>query len=311
MKKILKNFILLACFSLPFVASAQNKWLGELSLSTLDCEAKQVCYNVNIRGNTLEDWALGDQNYRLFFDAANVSVVSVQSFLPEGAYGKAQIREVLELANQGQEEYSPLDLIDENLGFLDFSIVAFAKENPAAAVKVSRSEPMAVAEVCFSVSDEMLEEGEENAMNIYFSRPETSGMITKQYSVISEIDGMNHTAGTSATAFSDINYNIGTDAQLAKICNSGSKMMSRDMISLYPNPVNQGGFINYDLKVAGIEGVHTISLYDVSGKIISVYEDLPEDNNRFQLDAAIASGTYYVKVKSESSVVNATFTVVE
>lgn len=313
MKNIVKNIIIFSCLALPFISSAQSKWIGELKLSSLDCKAKEVCYNVNIRGNESTPWSLGDQNYRLFYDAANISIISVKSLLPTGAYGSAQIREVLELANQGQEDYSPLDLIDYNLGFLDFSILAYAKENPETAVKLTVAEPMPVAEVCFSVSQQMLEEGQENAMNVYFSRPETSGQITNQYTVISEIDAINHTIGTKASAFSDISYHVGADAQLAALCElSSSKTIGlrKNIVSVFPNPVGKGGTINYSLEAAELKGEHTISIYDLRSKLISTYKKLPTENTQIQLDEKFATGTYFMQIQFENRVLNASFTVV-
>jgi len=312
MNNFIKNISIFVCLLLPIFSIGQSKWFGELKLSSVDCKAKEACYYINLKGNEATPWALGDQNYRLFYDAANISVISAKSLLPAGVYGNVQINEILELVNQGQEDYSPLDVIDQYLGFLDLSIISYAKENPELAVKLPTAEPISVVEVCFSVSDQMFEEGQENAMNIYFSRPETSGQVTNQYSVITEIDAVNHTVGTKVSAFSDISYHVGTDAQLAVHCetNSINNVLARELISVYPNPIRKGGSVTYELKATELEGEHTVSIYDLTGKLMSIYEKLPAENNQIQLDERFTAGTYFMRIKFDTQVANASFAVI-
>ena len=80
-----------------------------------------------------------------------MTINSVTSLLPSSFYGQANIDQDIKVTGQGQESASPLDDIDDHLGFLDFSIIQTDKSNPAAAQQLSTTQFVAVAEICVDV----------------------------------------------------------------------------------------------------------------------------------------------------------------
>lgn len=282
-------------------ASAQEQWIGKLTLNSFDCETQRVCYNIDIKGVSEEAWALGDQNYRLFYDGDNVSVNSVYSLLPE-TYSAAQTDEVMEIYGQGQEAYSPLDKIDDNLGFLDFYIISYAKQSPEQAVQINSTEFTSVAKICVDVSDEMLEMGEENAMNLHFSQPSTAGQITNQHTLITEIDGSNHTKSTNPIGFLDITYESGADAQLGALCSTSDvadfDVLQNGKLKLFPNPVLTSSLLNYDATGLTAQK-HDVIIYDLNYKVMETFSGLPINNKTVNIQSNLAAGVYLLKVQAE------------
>lgn len=201
MKRLL-SFVLFTM--LLFVVSSdlnsQNQWNIRLSQSNLDCTNSQVCYHIELENNTPVDWTLGDQNYRFFFDGDVMTVASATSLLPSTNYGNATIDQNVKISGQGQEAVSPLDDIDDNLGFLDFSITQTNKSNPANGVILTQGTFTPVAEICIDVIDVT----NNDCLTFYHSRPMTAGGITSQYTTISENNLPNTTIPTLGVGFDDL-----------------------------------------------------------------------------------------------------------
>ena len=287
----------------PLCSFAQKEWIGQLSLSDFDCDNHTACYTLSIKGVETEPWALGDQNYRFFFDADHISIQSIESLLPTEFYSEIQTDEILELVGQNQEAYSPLDHIDDNLGFLDFNIIANGKQYPDLVRQVSNLTFLPIAEICLEVSEEMFTNtGADYAMNFYFSRPLTAGQITNQFSVISEIDAPNHTRATQPIGFLDIEYNSGLEAQLGAVCQllndtKEENLLENSRLEFYPNPFKLGEVLTYSSVLLTNEA-HDIIIYDSKSRIVKSFEQLPAGNNQVEFDAPLSEGVYFVHLKS-------------
>lgn len=286
-------------------ASAQQEWIGKLTLSSFNCESQRMCYDIEIKGFSEDSWALGDQNYRLFYDGDNVSINSVYSLLPSN-YSTAQTDEVIEMYGQGQEDYSPLDNIDDNLGFIDFYIIAYAKQNPAQAVQIVSSSFTPVAKICVDVSDEMLELGEENAMNIHFSQPSSAGQITNQHTLVTEIDASNHTTSTKSLGFLDITYNSGIEGQLGQLCSTtsveGTSLEDlQSQLTIFPNPASTSDLLNYEAKGLSASK-HDVIIYDLNYKVVDTFSNLSADNKAVRIKSNLAAGLYLFRVQADGYV---------
>lgn len=304
MKRLMKNCLIAFGLTACFPAFAQNAWIGQLSLSDFDCENKTACYTLGVKGIEYESWALGDQNYRFFFDAGNLSITSVTSLLSTALYSEVQIQEVLELVGQNQEDFSPLDNIDDHLGFIDFNIIAQAKQLPHLAKQISNEAFTNIAEICLEVSPELMENvGEEYAVNLLFSRPLTAGQITNQFSVISEIDAPNHTRATNDIGFLDVNYNVGLEAQLGEICqllNSDKEIdLTNNRLTLFPNPYAHGEMLTYHADII-TEVAHSATVYDATGQVVEAFGNLPAGNKKLKFQNQLPAGVYIFHLKSDT-----------
>ena len=189
----------------PNLSCSTSQWDTRLSQISLNCEAAQVCYQLDVRNTGGGEWALGDQNYRLFYDGDLMTVASVTSLLPPSIYGNADIDQNIKITGQGQETSSPLDDIDNNLGFLDFNIVQQDKTNPTAATQLVSGSYTGVATICVDVMPEVINNpGAENCLSFYHSRPSTAGSITNQYTVITENDAPESTEETVGIIYNDL-----------------------------------------------------------------------------------------------------------
>lgn len=198
---------------------AQNQWNIRIAQSNVDCSTNEVCYELQVNSATANAWVLGDQNYRIFFDGDLMTVTSVTSKLPSSIYNSAVIDQNVKISGQGQEAASPLDDIDDNLGFLDFNIVQQNKNNPALATQISSSDFTPVAEICILVEASIIANGGNDCLALYNSRPTTAGTVTGQYTVISENDSPGTTISTQGTDFLDMDSTIPNESCFKTMCN--------------------------------------------------------------------------------------------
>ncbi|MFK7934186.1 MAG: hypothetical protein AB8G22_11805 [Saprospiraceae bacterium] len=205
--------LILILFSCPTILCAQNSWNVQLNRNFLDCDARQVCYQLEVQSNS-SDWTLGDQNYRLFFDGDLMTVTSVTSLLPSSYYSTAQIDQNVKISGQGQESASPLDDIDDNLGFLDFNIIQTDKTAPASAALLTTNTFTPVATICLDVAESVITNSGDDCLSFYYSRPSTAGSITNQYTVISENDSPDNTSATVGDGYDDLTSADGNAACL-------------------------------------------------------------------------------------------------
>ena len=202
------------------IGFGQNEWDIQLSQSSLDCVSGVVCYELELKDTGGGSWTLGDQNYRLFYDGDLMSIISVSSLLTSSFYSTAIISQNLIITGQGQEAASPLDDIDDTLGFLDFSIIQTNKSNPPAATQLSSSF-IPIAEICLEADPVAINDVNGlNCLAFYHSRPSTAGSITNQYTVISENDVPNNTVPTDGINFDDLNSTDGVMACIGVTCSS-------------------------------------------------------------------------------------------
>jgi len=155
----------------------------------------------------------------MFFDGDLMTVTSITSLLPSGIYGSAIIDMNQKYTGAGQEATSPLDDIDDHLGFLDFNIVQNNKMNPTTAVQLTAGNYTPVAEICVEVADTVLNDPlGGTCLSFYHSRFATAGSFTNQYTTISENDAPNSTAPTMGMNYNDMNSSNGDEACLGMFC---------------------------------------------------------------------------------------------
>ena len=99
---------------------AQSDYDLRLTLDTIDCTNKTVCYNVQLRSADGTTWGLAGQNYRLYYDGALASWQSGTSTLPTANYQSfsliQDIQDVDASATMG-----PLSF-EGNLSFLNYTM---------------------------------------------------------------------------------------------------------------------------------------------------------------------------------------------
>lgn len=192
----------------PLPNKIDSEWNIRLKKTQTNCDSRTACFNIEMQSANSNSWALGDQNYRLFFDGDLMTVSSVNSLLPITGYSAATIGQNVKITGRGQEAASPLDDIDDHLGFLDFTIIQNDKSNPANAFQIIPNSFRPIAEICVDVDVSLSEiPGQNQCLAFYTSRSETVGGITNQFTVISENDAPGSTTSTSDNNFEDFNCN--------------------------------------------------------------------------------------------------------
>lgn len=313
MKNKLLFFFAFSCFlSGVDQLIAQSQWDARLVLNRLDCQNRRAWYTLELRSSSDQDWALADQNYHFFYDGDLMTVKSVRSLLPSDAYSAANIDQNLKIFGQGQEDYSPLNNIDDHLGFLDFSIVRKEKSNIAASLRLQKNKFTAIAEMVMDIDAVNLNSLDlKNALSLYFSRKTTAGKITKQYTVITEHEAVNYTRTTQAGKITDLTYEQGVDAQLAIVCKgvvkddfSHYQILTREAIEgllkgeleIYPNPAND--FVRY--RTPGLQiDKHTILIFDQFNRLIRSWERSAAEEENTVVIEDLPSGVYLFMIETE------------
>lgn len=311
MKKIRFSYILIFLLSINGVLSAQNQWDARLVLNRLDCQNRQAWYTLELKSSSEEEWALADQNYRLFYDGDLMTVKSVNSLLPATTYSAAAIDQNLKMYGRDQEKYSPLDQIDDHLGFLDFSIVLKNKANPNGSVMMRQNRFTAVAEIFMNIDAASLNDLDPaNALKMYFSRQETAGNVTRQFSTLTEHHGVNQTQATSPGKFFDLTYETGKHARLGFVCDRAStkgipfsRVLDRKIIDnieqgtlgVFPNPAR--GQISYHTQDISLD-VHEVMIYDQFNRLLQRWEKPGSSTPQSISISKLPQGVYTLVLKN-------------
>ncbi len=92
-----------------------------------------------------------------------------------------------------------------------------------------------------------------------------------------------------------INFPIVTNNALTSIESTlGVNEESLTSFEMYPNPVNNKLFIN------GLENIKSVTIYDISGRLINQVSYLGNHNAVEVSTNKLTQGTYFVKVKTNA-----------
>ena len=304
-----KRIILISLALLAFVESVvgQHKWEARLVLSQVECQMRKVWFTLELKSSTQRSWGLADQNYRLFFDGDNMTVEGVESRLPMAYYTPVNIDQNIKVSGQGQEKYSPLDKIDDNLGFLDFSIVLKNKSNPSAAVQIHPGVYTPVADIAISLAElDRFVNGSEVSM--IFSEASTAGTFTNQYTVITTLDGAAHTSATKAHNYQDLIPEESSEGYVGRLCAQLPLTVRKQILDrykiqefragkleLYPNPT----FGNFRYEITGVDlKDHTIRIYDKFNRLVSQFKRSAEGKNGEVSVEDLPAGVYVFVVQT-------------
>jgi hypothetical protein len=200
-----------------------NQWDESFTQASIDCANQQVCYQLMLKSGEA-DWTISDQNYRIFYDGDLMTIQSVTSLLPNSFYGPATITQDIKISGQGQEDFSPLDDIDDNLGFLDFFIIQTNKNTPTSSVILTNSAYTPIVEICIEVTTTALNDlTGTQCLKMYHSRSATAGNFTNQYTTISENDFSNSTTSTTGRNYLDLTPSNDPEACLGPQCNCNAE----------------------------------------------------------------------------------------
>ncbi|MCZ2102542.1 MAG: hypothetical protein LC107_13505, partial [Chitinophagales bacterium] len=135
-----------------------------LSLDEVDCETKEVCYNVQLQAND-DDVHLAGQNYRIYWDGSIGLFKSGESVLPVPMYtGYTQVQL---FENQNATGFGPLPF-ESTLSFINYTMDL--SDLNAGGIVLPLGVWTTTSKLCFTVTQEVFDDPN-LCMNVVFARP--------------------------------------------------------------------------------------------------------------------------------------------
>lgn len=198
-----------------------------LALKTVDCQTGMACYNITLSSATGENFRLGNQHYRLYYDTEIGTFASVVSRLDVN-YQPVSVMGATPIENQDATGRGDLPF-EDNLGYVDFSIDLVSNDAGTDLI-VSQTSPALTAEICFNMtSDAIMDE------NICFETAWARTALTSGYNPneleisewvsagvqqMMEVDDFNDLSAASGNT-ACFNTSCSVDERGEALCNDG------------------------------------------------------------------------------------------
>ena len=179
----------------------------DLELKSIECTTGMTCYDVNLTsGGT--PFILGSQRYQLFYNSGVGSFVSGFSMLGD-EFQSLSLQASTPVENVNANGVGDLPY-EGNLGFINFTI-QLTSENVGSAIQINSGLPTTVAELCFVMTDQAI-----NNPDVCFEATWARFGTTDSYNLsmveIEEWLGPNNSLEVDAMAFGDLGSFSGDDA---------------------------------------------------------------------------------------------------
>lgn len=249
-------------------ALAEKELEIRISPELFDQSGHTVYASVEVLISENETVVLADQNYRLYYNAATLSLDTENSYsdLPSDKYGDLEILEKIEGANGGTGQLS----FDQNLGFVNFRIDLLDNNNGG--VKMSnRSGWQKVAVLKFNLK------GDSHEGQFVWSRPEVTDQYATAFVELTEWVAPFETSPLSITHYQD------ADVALKEIT-------APIHIAVGPNPT--ADFIKIDFT-SGLQKDLQLVVTDVTGATW-VNDVIPTGTATAKIDISGLASTMYM-----------------
>ncbi len=270
MKKYFLSILFFACNFLLFSQNHVN-----IQLETIEQNnQKKVCYNIQLAAADGIDLNLAGQNYRLFFDASELSFTSSVSLLPEGIYDNFIIRK--KVSQVSAEGLGSLPF-NQHLGFLNISIDL--KEIEQGGRVLSRSgDWVSTCQICFDKLGSITSSKEET---IIWAREELTNKYASAYVEVAEWLEKNVTVPAKVAIYNDKAFQV----------TAISTEQWEDKVRIYPNPVKN--VLSIDQSATKNT---TLEILSINGKK-SYQTTIPQGENHFQFNTSnLTAGTYQIRL---------------
>ncbi len=201
-----------------------NSYQINLALSSVDCTTGMACYNVQLTGTGEASFELADQNYRLYYNSGVGTFASVVSRLESG-FQPAATMGGTPIENQNATGVGSLGF-EADLGYVDFSI-NLVSQNAGSDVIISTSAPTTTAEICFTITDEGITDGEV-CFETAWARTALTGNYNAQELEIEEWMTPTDVRELDITAFNDLSAASGNAACFTSSCEQQSNEIGEE-----------------------------------------------------------------------------------
>ncbi len=216
MMKTLQTLLAVAC-----LLSTNDLWSIQeydirFNIKSNDCDTRQICYDTQIRSADGQAWNLAGQNYRIFYDASMAAYLdgSAKRLLDPNQYS-----DILLTANIQNTDASafPGDLpFKSTLSFLNYSVDLMNLTNGGADLP-SDGEWISTTELCFEVTQEVIDNGSECLSLVWARMGKTDGIATA-FVEVSQWVAANSTTEAITREFDDLDAEDGDGSCISELC---------------------------------------------------------------------------------------------
>jgi len=223
------------CIAITFILSMN--WMYSqnfdirLMLTSIDCQTRIACYDVQLRSTSGSTWNLAGQNYRIFYNSALASYNSGsgQSLLPAGTYGNFELVQNIQHVDASAIN-GPLSF-EADLGFLNFFIDLNNLTTGAIPIDGNWT---STANICFTVEQSVID-GTSDCLEIVWARSSLTSDYATAFVEVSRWVGPNNTISIVGQNYLDLNSGSGDAACFDQSCPVNQSMISIADLSVNEN----------------------------------------------------------------------------
>ncbi|MFK7979163.1 MAG: T9SS type A sorting domain-containing protein [Saprospiraceae bacterium] len=257
---------------------AQNHYNIRLSPNEVSPLGK-VCYDIQLASADGIDLNLAGQNYRLYYDANQLSYdkASSQILLPEEKYTALAIKDNLQnidASGAGSLEFN------RHLSFLNIGNDLKDEEN-GGTILPADGNWISTANVCFKLKENDNQAAMAKKFNVYWARPTLTQSYATAYVEIAEWTGPEQTRPAKAGMY--------VDQELS----TSLETLANNTLSVYPNPTKDKVFIKYEGKEAFF-----LQVYNGIGQLM-LTNKYPANSTNPSVDLGdLAAGMYQLRINT-------------
>lgn len=195
--------------------SAQTTFDIRFSLSDIDCNTNTVCYDVQLRSSTGDNYGLAGQNYRFYYDNSLADYISGSKVL-DSNYGPFTL--VQDLGPVDATSSSTNLGFESTLGFVNYAIDLFNTNTGGAFID---GDWLTTSNVCFSVQQSVIDNPSQ-CLDIIWARDGLTNSLATAFVEVAEWQSTNMTGPVIAGNHIDLNMTSGNDACLSSLCTAST-----------------------------------------------------------------------------------------
>ncbi len=185
-------------------------------IADVDCQARKLCYEIQLRSANGQAWNLADQNYRIFYDASiaqHRSADSPKLLLPSTMYTSISM----------SADIGPIDAggsgklsFDSDLGFLNFSTI-LTNQSLGGINLPANGDWVSTVELCFNATAELI--SNPNAcMHAVWGRMGLTDDYATAFVEVTQWLGANSTTSALPNRYHDLSAEDGERACITTLC---------------------------------------------------------------------------------------------
>jgi uncharacterized protein affecting Mg2+/Co2+ transport len=209
----MKSIFLSIFLSFITVSIIAQNYDVRFNRTSVNCQTRQVCYDVQIRPNGSTPFNMAGQNWRIFWDATKATFVSGTSVLPTPMYTTYTEVQLVQNANADAKN-GPLGF-EANFGFLNYFMDL--NDTNGGGILLPAGEWTTTSNLCFTVAQEVID-NPATCLEMVFARESLTSVYATAYVEVSRWVSSGVTTNSTGILYDDLNSSDGDQACFDVVC---------------------------------------------------------------------------------------------